>query len=127
MKRYFALRYDFMVKAGIRHGQEFWMAPFEIMTYCLPINFISIFLLNDQLYALSFCFQLSLSLGIGSFLSLLPSTKKRLARRFQHVYNLSKDKNVGWFIWNYSLIMGTILFPVLLVLIRLGIVGVWNG
>lgn len=109
-----------MRKADIRHGAEFWMLPFVLSTWLLPLNLLFIFFLPNQLMGILLFTEPILSMILGLIVSLIPFTKRFLSKYFAYDRVKGKQRLKFWdYIGNYGLIIITINHPILLVLLSL--------
>ncbi len=109
-----------MGKAEIRHGAEFWMLPFVLLTWSLPVNLILIFFLSDSLILLLFLNEVMVAMTLGFIVSFIPYTRRFLSKHFRYQIVTDKQKLKFWnYVSNYAVIFMTVTHPILLMLIRL--------
>lgn len=109
-----------MVKVEIRHGAEYWMLPFMLFTYLLPINVILSFFLGDSLILLLFLSEITVAITLATIASFIPKTKRILSLHFLNQRVTKEKKLKFWkYVSNYALIFTTVTHPILIMLLRL--------
>ena len=117
---YFHAIYLFMRKADIRHGAEFWMLPFVLLTWLLPINMMLIFFLPDQFIVLLFLSEVMVAMTLGLIVSFVPYTRHFLSKHYPYQRVTGEKKLKFWnYLSNYSIILMTINHPILLMIMQL--------
>lgn len=109
-----------MRKAEIRHGAEFWMLPFVLLTWSLPANLLLTFILPESLIWILFISEFSVAMTLGLIVSFIPYTRRFLSKHYPYQRVMGEKKIKFWnYVSNYSVILMTINHPILLMLLRL--------
>lgn len=109
-----------MHKAEIRHGAEFWMLPFVLLTLTLPVNLLLTFFLSESVIVPLFLTEVMVAMTSGLIVSFIPYTRRFLSKRFPYQRVTGEKKIMFWnYLSNYTFILMTINHPILLMLLRL--------
>jgi hypothetical protein len=117
---YFHSIYLFMRKAQIRHGAEFWMLPFVLLTWSLPVNLLLTFFLPESLIWKLFLCEVLVAMTLGLIVSLIPHTRRFLSKHYPYQSVTGEKKLTFWnYVSNYAVILITINHPILLMMLLL--------